>query len=247
MSNRLLLSLALVFALATSAVVAVRVETVDLTPQEVCRNRVHHEMREVLDDYRAHVFGTTPALSGGEHVPRTGGDVDESVVGILETEGRLTSELIEPLVESYRVLRCRAESVCGFMTLSFQELGGDVTVHDFGCPEYTGSRYSECYFAGDTGTNLATADVPLILQQECADLVGATLQAEQAVLKLAVNYDSGYRSLLQFAGMTDWMMQGLPDRALETTRTTVNLFGKLYQIPCFIGQCDMPDTTSLSP
>jgi hypothetical protein len=62
-----------------------------------------------------------------------------------------------------------------------------------------------------------------------------------------VAYDSGYRSLLQLSGMVDWMLEGFPTETVKAVSDMVNMLGKLHQIPCFIGQCDNPDTESLKP
>jgi len=111
-------------------------------------------------------------------------------------------------------------------------------------------RYSQCYFAGDPdtdngGAGLQSAATNAIRQ--CHTLVADTLSAERAVLRLAVAYDTGYRSLLQLAGMVDWMLEGFPTQTVKAIATMVNMLGKLHQIPCFIGQCDNPNTADLTP
>jgi hypothetical protein len=220
-----------------------------IPPEQTCRDRIQLELTGIVYDYRAHIFGSRDALSSDISIPITGGfSFREPIEGILETRGRLTSELVAPLVESYRGLRCRALSVCSVMEQSFDELGGDVTFAELGCPEVTVPRFDECNFRAGTDT---VADdegqsATVTMLTECNQLVESTLQMERAILELAVTYDAGYRSNMQLAGMHDKMMQSLSKDALTTTAGTVNILGKLHQIPCFIGQCDAPDTASLS-
>lgn len=251
-NNRFLLFSAFLCVLTASSVAlhtfadAQNVPTVEST----CRERMQSELIQVADEYRTHVFGSRPALTGSDSIPLTGGSVDKPPIqGILETRGRLTSELVTPLVDSYRVLRCRALSVCSVMQQSFETLGGDAAIAELGCPDVTSPRFGECYLKGKD-PNKTEDDEPQIMEvgmiSECQALVESTLQMERAILGLAVSYDAGYRANLQLAGMHDWMMKGLSKDAIKATAGTVNMLGKLHQIPCFIGQCDAPDTEQFS-
>lgn len=250
--NRLLLPSALLLTcIAGLTATRVFVGAADVIPEDMCRNRVHHELERVLDQYRAHLFGSKKATEGSSYIPRTGGTVDEEFQGIFETRGRLTSELVDPLVESYRVLRCQAHAVCDTMQLSFLRSPtnplANLTIEQLGCEDIPTTSYSECIFGGENIEESQPQPTVTGLLRECDALVQETLVMEQAALRLAVGYDSGYRSMLQFAGMTDQLLQNLPDKALPTMTQTVNLLGKLHQIPCFIGQCDAPNTSALNP
>ncbi len=108
-------------------------------------------------------------------------------------------------------------------------------------------RYNECYFAGTPNENAKLQSEATGVVRNCQQLADETLQAERAVLRLAVAYDSGYRALLQLAGMVDWMLQGFPTEVVKAISVMVNMLGKLHQIPCFIGQCDNPNTDDLTP
>jgi hypothetical protein len=82
----------------------------------------------------------------------------------------------------------------------------------------------------------------LDIQAQCARWVESSLAAERAVLKLAVSYDSGYRSMLQSAGMIEAVSAGAEAKNIRPIQSLVNILGKLHQIPCFISQCDQPLT-----
>jgi len=223
----------------------------EVTREDACRNRVHYELTTAFDEYRAHLFGGIGAIEGSDIIPRTGGSVDREVTGIFETRGRLTSELVEPIVESTRVLRCRARAICAVMRESFRvpESEGikDIVITNLGCEDIEGSTFSECRITADAPIEAGLQTTELSLLRECHALVLESLAMEDAALRLAVGYDSGYRSLLQFSGMTSWMLQDLPNHAIPEMTKTINLLGKLHQIPCFTGQCDAPNVDALAP
>jgi hypothetical protein len=216
-----------------------------------CRDRIVTELSKLHDEFRSYVFGSREDRDGnvtlvtGGRMSGGSASADEARAGILETKERLTSELIAPLVESYRVLRCRTMNVCSVLRESLGQKGGDITVRSLGCAKQDLTRYEECYLAGgaaagpddDTGTGKNDTE----LMQYCADLGQDSLAFEERVLQLAVGYDTGYRSAAQLAGMMDWVREEIPaSYVLQRLRDMVNLLGRLHQIPCFIGQCDHP-------
>lgn len=241
--RRLLASVAAVAILA-SAPPAHAQNNVD---ENLCYERIAKELVIVHDDWRSRLFGSRIDREG-VITALTAGEVDDVRTGIFETKGRMTSELIEPIVESYRVYRCRSIMVCETAAQSLKADGGTFDLHMLGCAPRTVERYSQCHFSGD-GESLESVSK---FQQSvtnsvrtCQELVDRTLAGERAMLRLAVAYDSGYRSLLQLAGMVDWMLEGFPTETVKAISDMVNMLGKLHQIPCFIGQCDNPDTDDI--
>jgi hypothetical protein len=207
-----------------------------------CRGRVVKELEIVHDEFRAHIFGARRDRAGGVTVI-TGGSAIAPITGILETRGRLSSELIEPILDSYRVLRCRSTAVCQTMQQSFVR-AGPVKLEPLGCAAATVPRFGECRLAGSDSSLQQTQQT---LTDACATLVERSLNAERAVLIAAMSYDSGYRAALQIGGMMDWMRQNLSSAVLQPIRDMLSLLGKLHEIPCFIGQCDTPDTSRIIP
>lgn len=223
--------------------------------QQACYERVVQELTTVHDTYRSYVFGSRRDADGKFQV-LTGGETNEERKGIFEVKRRLGSELVEPLVESYRVYRCRSLGVCAVLNESITKPYGSsdtFTVKLLGCEEVEDvSPYDECSFAGENNDGRGASDAtdqltPLRVLQQCQELVEKTLAAERSVLRLAVGYDAGYRAMLQFSGIMDWMLDGFPTQAVKAISNMVNLLGKLHQIPCFIGQCDNPDSDFLKP
>ncbi len=210
--------------------------------KEGCRARIVDELSAAQLEYRAHVFGSRKDRDNTFTV-LTGGETNAQYRGIFETQGRLTSELVWPLVESYRVLRCRSTAVCEAAKQSFGVTNQMLNVRPIGCERQQIQSYDECSFISSAGT-APQSDLAGV-QQECGVLVGESLKAERSVLRLAVSYDSGYRAALQLGGMIDWMQEDLPSKALKPVRDMINLLGKLHEIPCFIGECDSPDTSGL--
>lgn len=212
---------------------------------DLCRQRLVSEIVKVHDEARAHIYGSR-ADRNGTFTVLTGGSYTKEVTGILETRARLTSELVPPIVQSYRTLRCKLTAVCEALSASLQLKDGVTTVRTLGCEPIDIARYPECMLSADpndpgTGSLSDVTD----LKSECSTLVTQTLASERSALRLAVAYDSGYRAMLQFAGMMEWMLHDLPLSAVAPVRDMVNMLGRLHQIPCFVGQCDNPDTSSL--
>ncbi len=213
----------------------------DATTPDDCRRHVIDRMSIIHDEYRSRIFGARENEEGDFEV-LTGGLASQTGTGIMETKARLTSELVWPAVESYRILRCRTNAICLAMKQSFDvNAGTSLTIKQLGCAEQTIDSYPSCSFV-DTGF-LPTDRMGL--EAECSGMSESSLSAEKAVLKLAFAYDSGYRSMLQTAGIIDWLQGDFPDRVLTPIRDMVNMLGKLHEIPCFIGQCDRPDTSKI--
>jgi len=214
------------------------------SPQQ-CSDRMQSELTNVHDTYRSVLFGSRKTASGSFEV-LTGGFTDQERKGIFETKRRLTSELVSPIIESYRVYRCRSLGVCALVTDSFLQKGGDADIHLLGCRSVTAPRFEQCYFGSDETRAGSPAELTSLVNQ-CQTILEQTFKTEESVLRLAVAYDAGYRSLLQMAGMMDWMLEGFPTAALKAVSSMVNLLGKLTQIPCYIGQCDNPRSDYLKP
>lgn len=224
--------------------VAVRAQSVD-----ACRDRIVEEMSADHDEYRSYVFGSRVSRGSSEFTILTGGTADEERLGILETPKRLTSELVPPLVESYRALRCHLLTTCEVMGLSLQSKDHDVTVRVLGCDAETVPLFPQCYLAGGGSSSSSSAGQGGTISQAydlsdyCSGLAQDTIEFERHVLHLAVAYDSGYRAMTQIAGMIDWVQTEVPTSVLRPIRDMINLLGKLHQIPCFIGECDYPPDT----
>lgn len=214
-----------------------------------CSKRVQSDLEQIHDIYRSYLFGSRKVTDddGNEkYEVLTGGYTSSARRGIFETQRRLTSELITPAIESYRVYRCESLTVCSLLAASFATDGGTIDVQPLGCARRSLERYSECYLTSDDGSPALQSDATSLVK-ECQDLLERTFQSEKSVLRLAVAYDAGYRSMLQMAGMMDWLLEAFPTAALKAISEMVNMLGKLHQIPCFIGQCDNPRSDYLTP
>lgn len=239
-----------------------------------CTQRIVSELATVRDEYRSHVYGSRIQKDGDDAEVLVGGTVPATQTGIFATKKRMTSELVWPLVESYRTLRCDMLSVCSAMenslymkatpaqssssnssnssnplssvssTSSSAAPTAKLAIRILGCKPQEIEAYDECMFAGDHLQSDA-----LIMRNSCTQLVKDTLEFERASLRLATAYDANYRALLQTSGMLDWMIyNSSTDNGKGTfiiVRRMINLLGKLHQIPCFSGQCDSVSPTDL--
>ncbi len=234
-SRRLLASLAI---LTFTQPMLVHAQTAN---EETCRERIVSEMTTAHDTYRSYLFGSQKDRDGGFTV-KTGGTANAARKGIFETKKRMTSELITPLLESYRTYRCQNLLICETMQQSFTSPSPLTTqkMVILGCEDRTEPLYPQCWFSNNQNINVGN------MITFCTQTMNQTLEFERETLKLAVAYDAGHRAMLQFGGMVDWMIKDMPTRNFLPLRSMVNMLGKLHQIPCFTGQCDMPDTSSLT-
>jgi len=179
----------------------------------------------------------------------TNDDMDEQdehadslpLIGIFETKRTTTSELIPYLLQSIRALECRTASLCGIVRESEGKKvsSGAVNIgaiQELGCVEFTDiESFPECHLATSAMTDVTDqADT----QTYCNEMVQQTLQRERELLKLVVEYDAGFRSLLQFAGNFDIFLKEMQWPLNNTIRQAVELLGKLQRIPCFVSSCD---------
>ncbi len=237
---RILPSLILLPITIFSVITLLPSEDVPAASETLCREQLFIALQDEFDGYRRVVFGSTGAAltNSGGTVLKTGGTMFKGdLAGIFETKNRLTSELIEPLTESYRTLRCRSLSVCETLERSIGAGGSanNVTVQTLGCEPIERPLFSECGLAdGSPQANIAE------LVSFCRTAVTEGLEYERTALKTAVAYDSSYRSLLQFTGMFDAFLKEAPVSTFTALRQMAGLLGKLHQIPCFSGHCDLP-------
>jgi len=161
--------------------------------------------------------------------------------GIFETKRRLTSEIIPYLLMNMRVFRCRVNDLCEIVRRSTVQDGtapvpiGDI--HVPGCRIRTEvPTFPECHLrsapAADTLQSKSFAEL------NCRAAGDSLILREAELLKAAVEYDAGYRSLLQFAGNFDRFLQQFRWTLLGSIRESVGVIGLLNRIPCFIGACD---------
>lgn len=158
--------------------------------------------------------------------------------GILSTRTHLTSELLPPVLQSMRALRCRLRSVC---TGAMQSIGlpkGSTVLEGstYGCIPYTEMGIGvlpNCRLASATD-NLAIAQV----QKSCEEAFQALYKREERVLELLVSYDAAQRTLLQFAGGFQSFLDRFDATLLTPFRQVTQLLGQLSRVPCFLSQCD---------
>lgn len=161
------------------------------------------------------------------------------LIGIFETKRVNTSELIPYLLQSIRAFECRLDALSEVIRLSQVESGDDPidieVVQPLGCKEFRDLQtWPECHFAKPNLDNVDRGDSTSYSE----DTVDQLLTREKEMLKLAVEYDAGYRSLLQFAGNFDIFLQELRWPLSLTIRNAVGLIGQLERIPCFLSSCD---------
>jgi hypothetical protein len=162
------------------------------------------------------------------------------LVGIFETKRMTTSELIPYLLQSIRAFECRALTLCNVVRASEGfDVGADAqdleALQQLGCIEYKNLKsFPECHLVKENSSQLEKVDG----RGYCNEMVEQTMRRERDLLKLVVEYDAGFRSLLQFAGNFDIFLKEMRWPLANTVRQATELIGSLKRIPCFISSCD---------
>lgn len=161
------------------------------------------------------------------------------LIGIFETKRVSTSELIPHLLHTMRAFECRLEALCEISRFSETKSGnqpvGIPSIQPIGCIEFTNATtWPECHFNEPEMTTLDQGDT----RTYCDKITDQLIAREVELLKLAVEYDAGFRTLLQFAGNFDIFLRELRWPLSVTVRQAVELIGQLERIPCFLSSCD---------
>ena len=161
------------------------------------------------------------------------------IKGIFETKRVQTSELIPYLLQTIRALECRTAALCEVARYSEIQSGDDPVaaglIQPIGCIEFRDEEtWPECHFDYPEQSIADQVDS----RPYCDEVRNQMIRREIELLKLAVEYDAGYRSLLQFAGNFDIFLREIRWPLSTTLRQAVGLFGQLDRIPCFLSSCD---------
>lgn len=161
------------------------------------------------------------------------------IKGIFATRRVSTTELIPYTLQSIRALDCRLQALCGRVRRSTRESAETPvnipSIKEYGCIEFQNvPTLPACHFA------LPEDGIPeqVDIMTYCRSMTNQLVRRESELLKLTIEYDAGYRSLLQFAGNFDTFLRELRWPLTTTMRQAVQLIGQLERIPCFISSCD---------
>ncbi len=150
--------------------------------------------------------------------------------GLFEIRKTPTSDLLPLLTQSLRALQCRMRSVCDVMHASVNaKPDAPITVKPDGCIAFTYTPFPACA----QGPTLAEVQAGA-----CDSAVITTMEREARLLRLAVAYDSAYRSLLQFSGNFEGFMNDFRFPLLQPLWQTARMLGAFDNLPCFLSQCD---------
>ena len=166
-------------------------------------------------------------------------------LGIFAQTGATTSQLIPGILQAFRALRCRLAMVCHGIRatqLSAPAADGTLTVTTPGCAPLKLRPLSSCKITqGINGAQQAQATLDsfsqTVIAQQCNPMAQSIAAREEQMLKLAVSYDAGYRSLLQFSGNFDRFLGQFRGDLLSPIQDAMPLISQLSRIPCFLSQC----------
>ena len=186
------------------------------------------EWRSVSEGYENVTWYNPIVDSQGDIAPRK---------GIFETRRRLSSELVPHITQAYRTFECRIEGICRLLELSESKdnhTPQNVTVDIFGCRDIPAGTFTACHLQ----TNPTPLSTQGNLRQYCQTMVETLREREVQVTKLVMEYDAGYRSVLQLSGILRSFLGEMRGTVLGSLRSAANLIASFSRIPCFIGSCD---------
>lgn len=158
--------------------------------------------------------------------------------GIFATKTHVTSELIPPLLQSMRSLRCRLRSICNAAEFSLRAPDGVTTLQGSleGCLPYSEldiKIFPSCRLAGKSDRI-----APVQVQKSCEEAFNALYNREARVLELLVSYDAATRTLLQFAGGFQTFLEEFDGDMLKPFRQAADLLKMVSRVPCFLWKCE---------
>jgi hypothetical protein len=150
--------------------------------------------------------------------------------GLMEQRRTPTSDLLPPLLQSYRALQCRLRAVCGLSRASRAPSDGlsPLVIETDGCLAVSFRPLPQCVPASILESGFGS----------CDDAVAGIMEREGRLLHLLVAYDAAYRSLLQFGGAFEGFLRDVQLPLLQPLWQAVRVLGSLDNLPCFLSQCD---------
>lgn len=152
--------------------------------------------------------------------------------GIFQVRKATTSELIPPILQSFRALQCRLKISCRLVQESLRRgLPATIRIEADGCTPMDLAPIASCSLTDDTSYAVVQIDA-------CERRAAAILDHEQNVVQLAVAYDAAYRSLAQFAGTFEGFLTDFRFPLIEPLWQAVRAVSNIQGLPCFLAQCD---------
>ncbi|MDD4319596.1 MAG: hypothetical protein PHW10_04720 [Candidatus Peribacteraceae bacterium] len=170
--------------------------------------------------------------------PDTGIDPSEGRTGILQTQRALTSDIIPPLLQSFRAFQCRALTVC--------EAADKAT----GSPKKDGDSASQSSLQAIGCRPMDPAPLPLCrptpvwtfvdtvaMRSYCAPVAEELIRYEESLLGYLAHEDAAHRSLRQFGGNFEPILRMLDFSFLTPLDQASQFLGRFSRLPCFLPYC----------
>lgn len=175
--------------------------------------------------------------------------------GILETQEALTSDLLPPILQSFRAFQCRVTAVCKAASLAVQWPAGDESIQERGKDEPTTALDNDFLSVDITGCLDLEVHLPrscqptprttflksymdaAVVRTYCQPTAQSLLQYEEAQLSFLAHYDAAHRTLRQFAGYLEPFLASVRFPFLSPIRQDAQFFNTWNRIPCFLPFC----------
>jgi len=187
------------------------------------------EWRSLAEGFETTTWGDSLMESESQIPPRK---------GLLETRRITTSELVPHIGQGMRALQCKIDLICDAMKQSINvkdEDPVDIIANTLGCIELTTTTLKHCHLSKGDGQDIS---VQRDVETYCDSIGIMMLEQEASIVKLTVEYDAAYRTMLQLAGNFDLFLQEFKTPLIHSLREMVNLVGSFNRIPCFLSSCD---------
>ena len=163
--------------------------------------------------------------------------------GLLETQRALTSDLIPSILQSFRAFQCRLHTVCELAEQSIslpmreeEEIGMDPDPLDIqvpGCLEFKQLPSLESC----RPTYLTKIDEIGAMRRYCLPAAQRLARYEEHLLLLIAHYDAAHRTLRQFAGYLEPLLDIVRFPFLSPIRQIGEFMNQWNRVPCFLPYC----------
>jgi len=157
--------------------------------------------------------------------------------GVLETQQATTSDLLPPILQSFRAFQCRIAAVCKAASQAFVAEGTDpITVSVPGCIDQEIPSLTSCR-PSPTTTFMDTIMLHANAITFCQPIGEAMVSYQQAQLPFITHLDGAHRTLRQFAGYVEPLMSAASFPFLTPIQEAANFLKQWTRVPCFLPLC----------
>lgn len=156
--------------------------------------------------------------------------------GILESQQALTSDLLPPILQSFRAFQCRAAAACegiGRVAASGEASTETMQITIPGCETLPVKPVQSCRPSPliNDWNDLS------VIRAHCDPVMRTMVRYQEAQLAFLTHEDAAHRTLRQFAGYLEPMLQRLRFPFVSPLRQVADFLNRWSHVPCFLPYC----------